>query len=804
MNMRWRKVQADWRAYRAQIAWIGLVLVLGTAGVVATLDAQAVLRREIAASYGGAVAPDLALWFDAVDEPLLAKVAAQSGVAAVDARRITYTRVAGAAGADYPARLSLVRDPLAMQLGRVHRHGEAGRAANAGVWIEQSGQPLLGLQPGDMLHLRTPSGGTVDVPLAGYVHDPGVAPSSQERLLYAYASFGLAERLQQKAGADQLLVQRDPAPSQQDAAAFGRQLAEVAKAGGQEPLRVEVLPVGHPHALLMTALLRVFGALSALAYTSSGAWAAYMVALWMKREVRVVGILKTLGARSHQIAGQYLALGVPLVLLAAAFALPLGALLGRALVRFYAVSLNIDVADADVPTGLRSLELPLALGLPLLAVALPILRAVRMSARQAIHDAGVVPPSGAGRWRARLLRVPGQRQWTLALRNSFRRPWRLAVMLLAMGSGGALLLTTHSNYESLMRVIDHSLAQQGHDLELVLRRPAPAAVLEAIAGGQAGVVVAEAWRRADVVVGAVEGGGESEGEGEGKREGKREGKGEGTRAPLLVYPTSSRLFQLRVVEGRLPTDAARNEVLVSRALADRLPQFHVGQTWTLRSQGRVTRVQLVGLVEEIAQARLYAPGATFDAVTGLGDAANLVRIKAQDGFVLAALGRTLDQAFLQAHHTPAQITTRDQVRDSLDEHFKVVGDFIRMVALATALVGAIWLAASSSLNVQERTREIGVLRTLGATPRTIATVFIAEGAAVAVLSALIAIALSLLLTSVLNGAAARSLLHVSVPLRFSTQGLAILAAGLVVVVLAVALSVQRVLRLSAREALAYE
>ena len=215
-------------------------------------------------------------------------------------------------------------------------------------------------------------------------------------------------------------------------------------------------------------------------------------------------------------------------------------------------------------------------------------------------------------------------------------------------------------------------------------------------------------------------------------------------------------------------------------------------------------MQVVGLVEEIAQANLYAPSATFEAVTGLGDAASLVRVKAQDGTSPVALAHTLDQAFLQAQQTPGQIITREQVRDALDEHFKVVGDFIRMVALATALVGAIWLAASSSLNVQERTREIGVLRTLGAAPRTIAAIFVAEGAAVAILSGLAAVALSLVLTSLLNGAAATGLLHVAVPLRFSLLGLAILAAGLGVVVLAVALAVQRVLRLSARDALAYE
>jgi putative ABC transport system permease protein len=786
--MRWRKVQADWSTYRAQIILIGLVLTLGAAGVVAMMDAQLVLRREIAASYRGAAAPDLALWFETVDAPLLAQVAAQPGVRAVDARRVTFVRLTDSAGNEVPVRLTLVKDPLTMKLASVHRHEDGGPAGDTGVWIEQSGESLLGLRAGEPIRLRTPDGGSVEVPLAGYLHDPGVAPSTQERMLYAYASTAWAQRLKLRGEPDQLLVQLELGSGTGAAMESGQQLGAAATSAGHELLRVEALPAGHPHALLMTALLRVFGALSGLAYTSSAAWAAYMAALWMRREVRVVGILKTLGARTHQIASQYLVLGAPLVLLAAALALPLGALLGRALVRYYAVSLNIDISDMAVGADLRGFEVMLALGLPLLAVALPILRAARMTPRQAIQDAGVLPPTGAGRWRARLLRLPGQYEWTLALRNSFRRPWRLLLLLLALGSAGALLLTTHSNYESLMQVIDRSLEQQGHDLEVVLQSPAPPAALERIAQAQPGVTVAEAWRRVAVEVGVDSGTLATHAR---------------DRVPLAGYPTASRLFQLRVVQGRKAADHASNEVLVSRALADRQPGIQLGQTLHLRYRDRETRVVVVGLVEEIAQAQMYAPSASFEAITGLGDAAGVVRIRAQ-GAAIPSLARALDQAFLDARHTPRQIITRDQVRESLDEHFKVVGDFIRMVALATALVGAIWLAASSSLNVQERTREIGVLRTLGATPWTIAAIFVAEGAAVALLSALLAIGASLVLTSALNSAASTGLLHVEVPLRFSWQGLAILALGVVVVVLTVALAVQRPLRLSARDALAYE
>ena len=48
-----------------------------------------------------------------------------------------------------------------------------------------------------------------------------------------------------------------------------------------------------------------------------------------------------------------------------------------------------------------------------------------------------------------------------------------------------------------------------------------------------------------------------------------------------------------------------------------------------------------------------------------------------------------------------------------------------------------------SLAVQERTREIGVLRAIGATPRAIMRMVQAEGLLIAILSWLIAIPLSL-------------------------------------------------------------
>jgi len=211
VNTQWRKILGDFRAHRLQICLIGVVLAVGSAGVVAALNARAILQREIARSYQSAHSPDVVLWFDKVEPALLEKVRAQPGVAAVDARRSAFARGAGNADKWFPMRLTVLRDFSDQRLGKVHQHGDSW-PSDDGIFIEQSGHAMLNLEVGEGLRVRTPSGGTVTLPVAGFVHDPAVAPSTQDRAIYAYVSSDTATLLGQSADFDQLLVKLKDRP----------------------------------------------------------------------------------------------------------------------------------------------------------------------------------------------------------------------------------------------------------------------------------------------------------------------------------------------------------------------------------------------------------------------------------------------------------------------------------------------------------------------------------------------------------------------------------------------------------------
>ncbi len=795
MNMRWRKVRGDLRAHGRQFVAILLVLIAGMSVVVAALNARAVLEREIATSYAAAESPDLALWFDRMTPELLNLVAGQEGVRAAEARRGATTRIAAKDGTWLLLRLTVISDFAAQRLGKVHLHAGTWPPAGDVVLLEQSAATLIDTTMGKALGIRTPTGETAAVPFGGFVHDPAIAPSTQERMIYAYVTPATAAQLGQSADLDQLLVKMDYRGTSADAADLAARLQAVLGKAGTPATRTDVLPNSHPHALLMNAMLRVLGVLSVMMIACSIAVSGYMVSGWMRREVRQVGIMKTLGAGTMQIARQYLALLAPLVLLAAAVALPLGFALGLALIDYYQVSLNIDIANRGITSSLLWQEVLVAVCVPLLAVAIPVVRAARMTAHAAVHDTGIVALPAGSRLAAYLIRLPGRVRWALAMRNSWRRPWRLMVMLLGLTAGGALLLLTHSNYESLMRVIDRSLADQGHDIEVQLQRPATAQAIEAVARATPGVVAAEAWRRAGVTLATAASAASA--------------SAQMRRIALTGFPEDSRLFHLPVVQGRKPARDSTMEIVVTRALQDAIPALQSGAQTTLQFRDRQSPVRIVGVVEEISAPVMYANFSTIDALTGQGDASTVLRVKVAGvagvpGDQIELVANALDRAFLAARMAPAQVFTRNMLRDSLDEHFRVVGDVIRMVALAAALIGAIMLAATTALNVMERDREIGILRTLGASPRHIASLFWMEAASVTLLGLLLAIAVSIPLTLAMLHAAETRLLHVAVPMRFSLQGLVILLGGALVVLFTILATVRRSLRQSVRESLAYE
>jgi putative ABC transport system permease protein len=131
--------------------------------------------------------------------------------------------------------------------------------------------------------------------------------------------------------------------------------------------------------------------------------------------------------------------------------------------------------------------------------------------------------------------------------------------------------------------------------------------------------------------------------------------------------------------------------------------------------------------------------------------------------------------------------------------------FMLVMATLIAIVGGLGLMGTMSINVLERTREIGVMRAIGASNWDIQAIVLVEGMVIGILSWAISIFISIPITNVLCYGVGMAILTAPMPTVYGVSGvLAWLIFTVVLGSLASALPARRASRLTVRDTLAYE
>jgi putative ABC transport system permease protein len=203
----------------------------------------------------------------------------------------------------------------------------------------------------------------------------------------------------------------------------------------------------------------------------------------------------------------------------------------------------------------------------------------------------------------------------------------------------------------------------------------------------------------------------------------------------------------------------------------------------------------------------YAHYDDIAAMTGWNDLANRLVLDtassapAFQSRLQSDLARRLDQAGLQITSLDTTAEKKETSAAQLDSMIVLLMSMMVLVAL----VGGLGLAITMSLNVLERTREIGILRSLGARSGVVRRVVIVEALVIGLASWIAAIPLSIPLAVFLGNRLGMSLLARPLDYIFSVPAV-LLWLGMVIgiSVIASALPAQNAARLTIREAIAYE
>jgi putative ABC transport system permease protein len=163
------------------------------------------------------------------------------------------------------------------------------------------------------------------------------------------------------------------------------------------------------------------------------------------------------------------------------------------------------------------------------------------------------------------------------------------------------------------------------------------------------------------------------------------------------------------------------------------------------------------------------------------------------------------KALYESHNmkiVDSQVQT--DLRKTNEWQFGMVTSQLMALSIIVALVGGIALMGALSIGVIERTKEIGVLRAIGARSPTILGIFVMEGILQGMLSWLIAIPIALLVSPTAASIMGHVMFGATLDYRFNWSAVGVWLAIIVIVsILASILPARSAIRISVRDSLAY-
>jgi putative ABC transport system permease protein len=137
--------------------------------------------------------------------------------------------------------------------------------------------------------------------------------------------------------------------------------------------------------------------------------------------------------------------------------------------------------------------------------------------------------------------------------------------------------------------------------------------------------------------------------------------------------------------------------------------------------------------------------------------------------------------------------------------FNFIIGAVMIMAVLLAVVGGLGLMSTMSINVLERTREIGVMRAIGASNGAVLQIILSEGIFIGLISWFVGLLLALPVGRVISQALGQAIFRTELSYTFSVPGAALwLVLVIILASLASFLPAWNASRLTVREVLAYE
>ena len=811
MRPRWRKVFSDLIDNKFRTALVVFSIAIGVFSIGVISGAYVIIANDMSASYAANNPMNVELRMsDPFTSDLVTTVKGMRGVAEAEGRRIFTIRVR-VPGSQQWTTLDMVaiEDFKKVKVNLLKPLAGETNPGKKQVLLEKKAIATLKVPLGASLEFELPDGTTRTMPVVGTVQDQTTGAGDFLAPPFAYISTDTLTFLQQPNSFNRMFV--TVSDRKNDELHLRQMAANVKDKVEKTDISVSRTRVTktneHPMASTVQAILGILLALGILILFLSSSLIANTLSALLNQHLRHIGVMKLIGGRRNQIFEMYITLIMIFGVIALLIAVPLGGQGAFGLAAFIADKLNFSLLGYRIVPLAFIIQIVVGLAVPLLAGLVPVLngsritvlRAISGDAAREIEDSPTGGPKRETAWERfqtgatnalarRGFHLP--RPLLISLRNTFRRRGRLMLTLFTLTMGGAIFIAVFNVRVTLFDYIEAVGNYFKADVTVSFDRPYRLKEVEMAGMRYPGVTKVEGWAFANAEIFFPDG-------------------VAADNTIILAPPVESTLVEPMLIAGRWLQPGDEKAITVSESILAKFPNLQPGQFLRMKVDGKEDNWEVVGIFKFVSQQGTIAYG-TYDYISRLTNLANRsasfrVVSDRHDPAFQQKLAEDLDKYYRDEGFHVTEARTSKSTLATATESLDILVAFLLVMALLTASVGSMGLAGTMGMNVLERTREIGIMRSIGAVDREIMRTVIVEGVVIGSISWFLGALLSFPFTYLLSLIVSLAIFNSPVAVHFTWIGYLIwLAVVLILSALASVLPARNAASLTIREVLAYE
>jgi putative ABC transport system permease protein len=651
----------------------------------------------------------------------------------------------------------------------------------------------LGYKIGDKVTIELNDGKRRELTVGGYVHDVAGFPYNLANQINAYVTPKTMEWMGGSRTFTMVAISVKEKPTDlEHVTAVAQAVADRMEKNGATVNFVFVFRPGHHFAWdISQGMFFILGILGWMTVLLSGFLIVNTITALMTQQTRQIGIMKSTGANALQIAIMYIVLIVSFGSISLLIAIPLSAAAAQNIGAGMAQWLNVVPSQFHFYPQTVIQQFIVGIVAPLLAAVLPIYYSVRITVREALSDYGIGGNAQVSKKSVSKSALLIARPIRISLRNAFRKKARLMLTLFTLILGGAIFIGVFNLWESFDKTMKDIQGYFLADVNIAFSRSYRFDELNEISMQVPNVESVEGWMEYPGTVITSD-------------------DDAGKQIMFVAPPSSSTLIDPIITAGRWLTPGDENAIVIGNHLIQVMPDLKIGDWLTIKANGKESKWHIVGIYSitgnvnppllyvnyEYLSALVHEPGQAYSVrvITSKHDLETQTQVNEQLKTLFKAKGMQITSTQL------GEEFIRDQKAQT-----DILVYFMLVMASLIAVVGGLGLAGTMSINVLERTREIGVMRAIGASNMDIQSIVIVEGMVIGLLSWAISILVSIPITGVLTYGVGMAILTAPMPAVFGVKGIiAWLIFTIVLGTIASALPARRASKLTVRDTLAYE